>query len=105
MAVGLTTFFGGGRDLGTPSDLQLYDGDYRVLTTAGGSVRLPNTATRRPGFPQFLIVNVSGSCAVKDSAGSTLHTITSAQAVMVGLNSNKVWVISDDKPFSQGPDI
>jgi len=105
MAVSLTTFFGGGRDLGTPSDLQLYDGTYRVLTTAGGSLRLPNTAKRRPGFPHFLIVNVSGSCTVKDAAGSTLHIIASTRAVMVGLNSNKEWVVSEDKVFEQGLDL
>jgi hypothetical protein len=108
MALDLERFFGGGENLGgSPSDLQVKTGAGRVLTVSGsGSIKLPPTTYKKPGFPHYIVVNSDvGSITIKDVAGSTIHTLTGSRLVFVGLKSDGTWEFGNNRTYDQGNDL
>lgn len=101
-AVSDEPYMGGGADLGVlTADISVTPISGRVLVfaanTAGRKIFLPDTTNYIPGAPYFYFVNEgSNSCAICDSGGSTLATLTAGSSIEFVLatfaGSVKAWL-------------
>lgn len=105
MAVGLTKFMGGARDLGSLSSaVQLPWHAERLIRAVGNGVggavvRLPELKSliRRPGWPHFLILNEGSSSfdvTYFDSA-TVVSSVPAMSIISIGVDSEPDWAPSE----------